>query len=345
MVTTPQSRFRPPPDPPPSPCKSPPLEARSPFIPPEPPDPPDVLLLAPLQILKPSVSSPVPVVAATPRSFFATTRGLTGSFFVSFGVRVSTTWRRFHSSPTFQIEPWVLFAGTSLLFAKFSEGIFSVSSWNMSYVDEHYLGLGISCVKMNHLPLIEDVALSLNLLVPLVEDTTSSLTSTQYEDLTLPQYEDVTLFYLFLVPQYEAGIRTFVLLALVSTVAGIEAFKNGGFGWSIHGRDEAHDSQDSFPYMVSTFAVQNLALQEALLSASFAGLSKLQVISDTNVFFFALCSGMDLNGIACCLLDITNLATLFTPLSFKFYQCTAVCMAVAFAMYVFSRLCYSVTLF
>ncbi|XP_056851147.1 uncharacterized protein LOC130500297 isoform X2 [Raphanus sativus] len=177
------SRFRPPPDPPPSPCKPPPLEARSPHIPPKPPDPPDVLLLASLQILDSSISSLVPAVAATHRSFFATTSDLTGSIFVTFGVQISTTWYKyrsttwcmFQSSPTFQIEPWVLFAGTSLLFVKFSEG-------------------------------------------------------------------------------------------------------------------------------------------------------------------------MDLIGIAGCLHDITNLATLFTPLSFKFYQCTTVCMAVAFAMYVFFKLCFSITL-
>lgn len=351
MVTSLQSRFRPPPDPPPSPCKPPPLEARSPHIPPKPPDPPDVLLLASLQILDSSISSLVPAVAATLRSFFATTSNLTGSVFVTFGVQISTTWYKyrsttwctFQSSPTFQIEPWFLFAGTSLLFVKFSEGIFSVSSWNMAYIDE-YLVLGISCIKRNHLPLIEDVTPSLNLLVPLVEDMTSSLTLFQYEDLILPLYEDVTLFYLLLVPQYEAGIRTFVLLALVSMVAGIDTFENGGFGWCIHGMDGACDSQNSFPYMISSIAVGTLALQEALLSASCAGFSKLQVTSDSNVFLFALRSGMDLIGIAGCLHDITNLATLFTPLSFKFYQCTTVCMAVAFAMYVFFKLCFSITL-
>ncbi|KAG2322660.1 hypothetical protein Bca52824_015873 [Brassica carinata] len=255
----------------------------------EPPDPPDVLLLASYR------SSNLPsvlqfLVLQLLLSFFATTSGLTDLFWFHLECKFLLLGVDFIPVPPFQIEPWVLFAGNSLLFVKFSESIFSVSSWNISYVDEHYLGLGISCVKMNHLPMIEDVVLSLNLLVPLVENMTSSLTLTQYEDLTLPQYEDVTLFYLLLVPQYEAGIRTFVLLALVSMVAEIEAFKNGGFGWSIHGRDEAHDSQDFFPYMVSTFTVQTLALKEALLSASFAGLSKLQVISDTNVFFSLPCA-------------------------------------------------------
>ncbi|CAN7083266.1 unnamed protein product [Brassica oleracea var. botrytis] len=196
-------------------------------------------------------------------------------------------------------------------------------------MDEYYLVLGISCVKMNHLPLNEDVALSLNLLLPLVEDVTSSLPLPQYEDLTLPQYEDVTLFYLLLVPLYE---RLMLL-------------KNGGFGWYIHGMYVAHCSQCSILYVVSTFAVETLALPEALLARSCAGLSKLQVFSDSNVFFSALHSGMDLNGIAGCLLDITNLATPFTLLSFKFYQCTAVCLAVAFAMYVFFRLCFTFTLF
>ncbi|XP_056857562.1 uncharacterized protein LOC130506870 [Raphanus sativus] len=254
MVTSLQSRFRPPPNPPPSPCKPPPLEARSPHIPPKPPDPPDVLLLASLQILDSSISSLVPAVAATLRSFFATISDLTGFVFVTFGVQISTTWYKyrsttwctFQSSPTFQIEPWFLFAGTSLLFVKFSEGI--------------------------------------------------------------------------------------------------DTFENGGFGWCIHSMDGACDSQNSFRYMISSIAVGTLALQEALLSASCAGFSKLQVTSDSNVFLFALRSGMDLIGIAGCLHDITNLATLFTPLSFKFYQCTTVCMAVAFAMYVFSKLCFSITL-
>ncbi|KAF2592774.1 hypothetical protein F2Q70_00042659 [Brassica cretica] len=300
MVTAPPSCIRPPPDPPPLPCKPPPLEACSIIISPEPSDPTAALirLLAPLHILEPSVSSPVPVVAVTPLR-------------------------------------------TSLR----SEGIFSVSSCNKPYMDEYYLVLGISCVKMNHLPLNEDVALSLNLLLPLVEDVTSSLPLPQYEDLTLPQYEDVTLFYLLLVPLYEVRIRTFVLSTLVSMVAEIDAFKNGGFGWYIHGMYVAHCSQCSILYVVSTFAVETLALPEALLARSCAGLSKLQVFSDSNVFFSALHSGMDLNGIAGCLLDITNLATPFTLLSFKFYQCTAVCLAVAFAMYVFFRLCFTFTLF
>ncbi|KAH0872431.1 hypothetical protein HID58_069793 [Brassica napus] len=278
MVTAPPSCIRPPPDPPPLPCKPPPLEACSIIISPEPSEPTAALirLLAPLHILEPSVSSPVPVVAVTPLSFFATTKG------------------------------------TSLR----SEDIFSVSSCNKPYMDEYYLVLGISCVKMNHLPLNEDVALSLNLLLPLVEDVTSSLPLPQYEDLTLPQYED----------------RLMLL-------------KNGGFGWYIHGMYVAHCSQCSILYVVSTFAVETLALPEALLARSCAGLSKLQVFSDSNVFFSALHSGMDLNGIAGCLLDITNLATPFTLLSFKFYQCTAVCLAVAFAMYVFFRLCFTFTLF
>ncbi|KAL0803932.1 hypothetical protein Bca101_096422 [Brassica carinata] len=239
MVTAPPSCIRPTPDPPPLPCKPPPLEACSLIISPEPSDPTAALirLLAPLHIFEPSISSLVPVVA----------------------------------------EP---------LFVQ------------------------------------KDVALSLNLLLPLVEDVTSSLPLPQYEDLTLPQYEDVTLFYLLLVPPYEVRIRTFVLSALVSMVAEIDAFKNGGFGWYIHGMYVAHGSQCSILYVVSTFAVETLALQEALLAGSCAGLSKLQVFSDSNVFFSALHSGMGLNGIADCLLDITNLATPFTLLSFKFYQCT-----------------------
>ncbi|KAH0899250.1 LOW QUALITY PROTEIN: hypothetical protein HID58_048818, partial [Brassica napus] len=289
MVTAPPSYIRPPPDPPPLPCKPPPLEACSLIISPEPPDSTAALihLLAPLHILEPSVSSLVPVVAVTPLSFFAMTKGLTRSVFVSFGVRVSTMCR-FQSSPTFQIEPWFLFVETSLC----SEGIFSVSSCNKPYMDEYYLVLGISCVKMNHLPLNEDVALSLNILLPLVKDVTSSLPLPQYEDLTLPQYEDVTLFYLLLVPQYEVRIRTFVLSALVS-----------------------------MRLMLLEMEVLDGISMEALLAGSCAGLSKLQVFSDSNVFFSALHSGMGLNGIAGCLLDITNLAT---PLP---------SLAVAFAMY------------
>ncbi|XP_048604214.1 uncharacterized protein LOC111212384 isoform X2 [Brassica napus] len=232
MVTAPPSYIRPPPDPPPLPCKPPPLEACSLIISPEPPDSTAALihLLAPLHILEPSVSSLVPVVAVTPLSFFAMTKGLTRSVFVSFGVRVSTMCR-FQSSPTFQIEPWFLFVETSL------------------------------CSEE------------------------------------------------------------------------IDAFRNGGFGWYIHGMYVAHGSQCSILYVVSTFSVETLALQEALLAGSCAGLSKLQVFSDSNVFFSALHSGMGLNGIAGCLLDITNLAT---PLP---------SLAVAFAMYVFFRLCFTFTLF
>ncbi|CAG7864845.1 unnamed protein product [Brassica rapa] len=86
--------------------------------------------------------------------------------------------------------------------------------------------------------------------------------------------------------------------------------------------------------VVSTLAAEALTLQVALPSASSAGFSKLQVISDSIVLFSALHSWMDLNKIAGCLL--TNLATLFCPLSFNFYQCTSLCLAVAIAMCVCS---------
>ncbi|KAF3546660.1 hypothetical protein DY000_02002313 [Brassica cretica] len=271
MVTAPPSCIRPPPHPPSLPCKPLPLEACSLIIFPEPPDPTAALirLLAPLHILEPSVSSPVHVVAVTPLSFFATTKGLTRSVF----------------------EPL------------FVQKVFSVSSCNKPYMDEYYLVLGISCVKMNHLPQNEDVALSLNLLLPLVEDVTSSLPLPQYEDLTLPhtisnahntvaQEESKThlphlpsskeilsccrvekksteslirnrytpLQSLFTL--YEVRIRTFVLSALVSMVAEIDAFKNGGFGWYTHGMYVAHGSQCSILYAVSTFAVQTLTMDE-----------------------------------------------------------------------------------
>ncbi|KAH0880665.1 LOW QUALITY PROTEIN: hypothetical protein HID58_068059, partial [Brassica napus] len=53
--------------------------------------------------------------------------------------------------------------------------------------------------------------------------------------------------------------------------------------------------------------------------------------SNSIVLFSALHSEMDLNEIAGCLL--TNLATLFSPLSFNLYQCATLCLAVASAMY------------
>ncbi|XP_048592746.1 uncharacterized protein LOC125576524 [Brassica napus] len=132
---------------------------------------------------------------------------------------------------------------------------------------------------------------------------------------------------------------------LVKLSKGNDASKNGGLGWCIHGMDEAHDSQSSarILYVVSTFAAEALTLQVALPSASSAGFSKLQEIWDSIVLFSALHSGMDLNEIAGCLLS--NLATLFSPLSFNFYQCMALCLAVAIAMCVFFRLCSSITLF
>ncbi|CAF1934038.1 unnamed protein product, partial [Brassica napus] len=117
-----------------------------------------------------------------------------------------------------------------------------------------------------------------------------------------------------------------------SVIWRTDASKNGGFGWCIHGMDEAHDSQSSSRvlYVVSTLAAEALTLQVVLPSASSAGFSKLQVISDSIVLFSALHSEMDLNEIAGCLL--TNLATLFSPLSFNLYQCATLCLAVASAM-------------
>ncbi|KAJ4908526.1 Uncharacterized protein Rs2_12184 [Raphanus sativus] len=123
---------------------------------------------------------------------------------------------------------------------------------------------------------------------------------------------------------------------------GTVASKNGGFGWFIHGMDEAHDSQSSsrILYVVSALAAEALTLKVALPSASSAGFSKLQVILDSIVLFSALHSGMDLNEIAGC-----SLATLFSPLPFNFYQCTTLCLAVAIAMCVFFKLCSSITIF
>uniref|UniRef100_M4DSC5 Uncharacterized protein n=1 Tax=Brassica campestris TaxID=3711 RepID=M4DSC5_BRACM len=351
MVTPFSSRFRPPPDPPPpdlppwSLCKSRPFKARFLIVPPEPPD--VLLLLAPLlQTLESSInpvvflprcSSPVPVDVASPLRFFASTIGLTGTVFVSFGVCVSTAWCRFQHCSTFQLEPQFIFAETSSLLVKLSKGIVSVSSWNKSYLYEPCLVLGVSCLEMSPLPLNEDIALPLNLILPQFEDVAS--------DRSLPLYEDVTLCSPPLVPQYGVGTRTFVLLALVSMVSGTDASKNGGLGWCIHGMDEAHDARSSarILYVVSTLAAEALTLQVALPSASSAGFSKLQEIWDSIVLFSALHSGMDLNEIAGCLL--TNFATLFNPLSFNFYQCTALCLAVTIAICVFFRLCSSITLF
>ena len=269
---------------------------------------------------------------------------------MSFGVCVSTAWYRFQHSSSFQLEPQFIFAETSSLLVKLSKGIVSVSSWNKSYLYEPCLVLGVSCLEMSPLPLNEDIALPLNLILPQFEDVASDRSLPLYEDvasnlLSLPLYEDVTLCSPPLVPQYGVGTRTFVLLALVSMVSGTDASKNGGLGWCIHGMDKAHDSQSSarILYVVSTLAAEALTLQVALPSASSAGFSKLQEIWDSIVLFSALHSGMDLNENAGCLL--TNLATLFSPLSFNFYQCTALCLAVTIAICVFFRLCSSITLF
>ncbi|WZY98987.1 hypothetical protein YC2023_071316 [Brassica napus] len=285
MVTPFSSRFRPPPDPPPpdlppwSLCKSRPFKARFLIVPPEPPDVP--LLLAPLlQTLESSInpvvflprcSSPVPVDVASPLRFFASTIGLTGTVFVSFGVCVSTAWCRFQHSSSFQLEPQFIFAETSSLLVKLSKGIVSVSSWNKSYLYEPCLVLGVSCLEMSPLPLNEDIALPLNLILPQFEDVASNRSLPLYEDvasdlLSLPLYEDVTLCSPPLVPQY--GV--------------------------------AHDSQSSarILYVVSTLAAEALTLQVALPSASSAGFSKLQEIWDSIVLFSALHSGMDLNEIA-----------------------------------------------
>ncbi|KAJ4893369.1 Uncharacterized protein Rs2_20163 [Raphanus sativus] len=160
MVTYFPSRFRPSPDSPPwSLCKSRPFKALTLTVPPEPPEPPDVpfFLAPPLQTLESSVnpvaflprcSSLVPVGAASPLSFFASTIIVTMTVFVSFGMCVSTAWCRYEHS-----FPW--------------------------------LDLGVNCLEMSLLPLNEDVTLPLNLHLPQFEDVASDLSLPLHEDVTL----------------------------------------------------------------------------------------------------------------------------------------------------------------
>ncbi|CDY29464.1 BnaA06g15060D [Brassica napus] len=309
MVTPFPSRFRPPPDPPPPDLPPWSLCKSRPFK-------------ARFLIVPPEPPEPpdVPLLLAPLLQTLESSINLVvflSRFSSPVPVSVASPLRFQHSS-SFQLEPQFIFAETSSLLVKLSKGV--------------------SCLKMSPLPLNEDIVLPLNLILPQFEDVAS--------DRSLPLYEDdVTLCSAPLVPQYGVGTRTFALLALVSMVSGTDASKNRGLGWCIHGMDEAHDSQSSarILYVVSTFAAKALTLQVALPSASSAGFSKLQEIWDSIVLFSALHSGIDLNEIAGCLL--TNLATLFSPLSFNFYQCTALCLAVAIAMCVFFRLCSSITLF
>ncbi|KAF2577392.1 hypothetical protein F2Q68_00002078 [Brassica cretica] len=110
------------------------------------------------------------------------------------------------------------------------------------------------------------------------------------------------------------------------------ALKSGGFGWSIYGKGEAHDSQVSSILLSAglSLAKEAIRMLETLQSAKTHRFSSLRLILDSIVLFSAMRSWLDMIKITCLL--FRNLVTLFTPLSCSFNQCTATCFAVAFTL-------------
>ncbi|KAF3543391.1 hypothetical protein DY000_02002770 [Brassica cretica] len=124
-----------------------------------------------------------------------------------------------------------------------------------------------------------------------------------------------------------------------------KALKSGGFGWSIYGKGEAHDSQVSSILLSAglSLAKEAIRMLETLQSAKTHRFSSLQLNLDSIVLFSAMRSWLDMIKITCLL--FRNFVTLFTPLSCSFNQCIATCFAVAFTLSVVSKLCSRITLF
>lgn len=93
-------------------------------------------------------------------------------------------------------------------------------------------------------------------------------------------------------------------------------------GWVISDSDGSPISQgsESRPFVSSALVAESLALKAGLTDALNAGLSSLQLLSNSFVLINALVTGSELNEIACILHDIRSLAVLFFPLSLRLTQ-------------------------
>ncbi|KAL0701330.1 hypothetical protein Bca4012_057452 [Brassica carinata] len=241
--------------------------------PPEPPDPPD-----PSDSFLPLCRPFILETSASPRR---SRSNFDCSVLVSSGVQLSTAFCSFQSCPILGDNAWLPFAGPFALCIKRSQGLGSSVYWSKSLILEPCLLLGFSYINRSLLLLWnENVVLSLKLFLPQFEDVAGSVSFIM--KLYLPHYEDITLWCTSFLPQHEV-IWTFALVVLVSKIAGLLIWQwwspsqlsdfikqgfvaselvvvrsptvnvkfvptdleNGGLGWYIYGKGEAHVSQGS----------------------------------------------------------------------------------------------------
>ena len=243
-------------------------------------------------------------------------------------VQQSTALFSSQSCPILEENPWLPLSGPFAPCIKRPQGLGFSVYWSKSLVLEPCLFLGFNYLNTSLLlPWNVDDVISLKLFLPQFEDVAGSVRfSTK---LYLPQYEDITLWCTSFLSQYEV-IWTFALVVLVSIVSGyfdfikrgfvasefvavgspnvktlptdsvngmwFKALKSVGFGWSIYGKGEAHDSQVSSILLSagSSLAKEAIRMLQALHLAKTHKFSSLQLILDYIVVFSVMRSWLDM---------------------------------------------------
>ncbi|CAN6881266.1 unnamed protein product [Brassica oleracea] len=234
------------------------------------------------------------------------------------------------------------------------------------------LSLDLTYISRNPILLRNgEVLLSWISYVPHFEDVTLPLSFRL--KLFLPQYEEVTRCDTTLLPQCEDFIWTAVSVAMVSLISSVSRL------WWFSSQLSVSSKRClvAFEIVVGSFpigyfqicsangmwmearvlhrllsrvcvgsghVVKAVMIHKAFQPAISIGLSRLQILLDSIVPFSAQRLGLHLNEIRG-FLSFKNLVPLFTPLSCVYNLCTSLCLDVAFAKGVVSRLCISSTLF
>ncbi|KAL0801406.1 hypothetical protein Bca101_056582 [Brassica carinata] len=193
--------------------------------PPEPPDPPD-----PSDSFLPLCRPFILETSASPRR---SRSNFDCSVLVSSGVQLSTAFCSFQSCPILGDNAWLPFAGPFALCIKRSQGLGSSVYWSKSLILEPCLLLGFSYINRSLLLLWnENVVLSLKLFLPQFEDVAGSWWSPS-------QLSD------FIKQGFVASELVVVRSPTVNVKFVPTDLENGGLGWYIYGKGEAHVSQGS----------------------------------------------------------------------------------------------------